>query len=47
MIGPVPVPVIIFLAAAVLCHIVLRYTRYGRQVYAVGGNPEAARLSGL
>ena len=25
----------------------LRYTRYGRQVYAVGGNPEAARPSGL
>ena len=46
-IGPVPVPVIIFLVAAVLAHIVLRYTRYGRQVYAVGGNPEAARLSGL
>ena len=46
-IGPVPVPVIIFLAAAALAHITLRYTRYGRQVYAVGGNPEAARLSGL
>lgn len=46
-IGPVPIPVIIFLAAAVLAHITLRYTRYGRQVYAVGGNPEAARLSGL
>ena len=46
-IGPVPVPVIIFLACAVLAHVVLRYTRYGRQVYAVGGNPEAARLSGL
>jgi ribose/xylose/arabinose/galactoside ABC-type transport system permease subunit len=46
-IGPVPVPVIIFLAFAVLAHIVLRYSRYGRQVYAVGGNPEAARLSGL
>jgi len=45
--GQVPVPVIIFLAFAVLAHIVLRYTRYGRQVYAVGGNPEAARLSGL
>jgi inositol transport system permease protein len=43
----VPVPVIIFLAAAALAHIVLRYTRYGRKVYAVGGNPEAARLSGL
>ncbi|MBB3932843.1 ribose/xylose/arabinose/galactoside ABC-type transport system permease subunit [Kaistia hirudinis] len=45
--GPVPIPVIIFLVAAVIAHIVLRYTRYGRQVYAVGGNPEAARLSGL
>jgi inositol transport system permease protein len=46
-VGPVPVPVIVFLAFAALAHIVLRYTRYGRQVYAVGGNPEAARLSGL
>jgi inositol transport system permease protein len=46
-VGMVPTPVIIFLASAVLAHIVLRYTRYGRQVYAVGGNPEAARLSGL
>ena len=42
-----PVPVIIFLGAALLCHLVLRYTRYGRSVYAVGGNAEAARLSGL
>jgi len=46
-IGPVPVPVIIFITFAILAHIVLRYSRYGRQVYAVGGNPEAARLSGL
>jgi ribose/xylose/arabinose/galactoside ABC-type transport system permease subunit len=46
-IGPVPVPVIIFIIFAVLAHVALRYTRYGRQVYAVGGNPEAARLSGL
>ncbi len=45
--GPVPVPVIIFLVAALLCHIVLRHTRYGRHVYAIGGNAEAARLSGL
>jgi inositol transport system permease protein len=43
----VPIPVIIFLAFAAIAHIVLRYTRYGRKVYAVGGNPEAARLSGL
>jgi inositol transport system permease protein len=46
-IGDVPVPVIIFIAAAIVAHVALRYTRYGRQVYAVGGNPEAARLSGL
>ncbi len=43
----VPVPVIIFLVLAVIAHVVLRYTRYGRQVYAVGGNPEAARLAGV
>lgn len=43
----VPVPVIIFLVAAILAHIVLSYTRYGRRVYAVGGNPEAARLAGV
>ncbi len=47
MVGPVPAPVIIFAVAAILCHVVLRYTRYGRSVYAVGGNAEAARLSGL
>jgi inositol transport system permease protein len=46
-IARVPVPVIIFLVAAVVAHVVLRYTRYGRRVYAVGGNPEAARLAGV
>jgi ribose/xylose/arabinose/galactoside ABC-type transport system permease subunit len=46
-IGSAPVPVLVFLFAAVVAHIVLRYGRYGRKVYAVGGNPEAARLSGL
>ena len=47
LIGPVPVPVIIFAVFAIICHLVLRYTRYGRAVYAVGGNAEAARLSGI
>jgi len=46
-VGPIPIPVIVFLVFAILAHVVLRYTRYGRQVYAVGGNVEAARLSGL
>ena len=43
----VPVPVIIFLVFAIIAHVVLSYTRYGRRVYAVGGNPEAARLAGV
>jgi ribose/xylose/arabinose/galactoside ABC-type transport system permease subunit len=43
----VPIPVIIFLGTAAIAFVVLRYTRYGRQVYAVGGNREAARLSGV
>src|ERR1700712_680367 len=43
----IPTPVLIFLGFAILAHLVLRYTRFGRQIYAVGGNPEAARLSGL
>jgi len=43
----IPIPVIIFLLFALIAHIVLRYTRYGRHIYAIGGNREAARLSGL
>lgn len=46
-IAGIPTPVIVFIGFAILAHLVLRYTRFGRQVYAVGGNPEAARLSGL
>ena len=42
-----PVPVLVFLVVAVCGYIALRYTPYGRHVYAVGGNPEAARLTGL
>ena len=43
----VPVPIVVFALVAAVGHVVLRYTRYGRQVYAVGGNAEAARLSGV
>lgn len=43
----VPIPVLIFLGIALIAYIVLRYTQYGRYIYAVGGNAEAARLSGL
>jgi ribose/xylose/arabinose/galactoside ABC-type transport system permease subunit len=46
-IGPLPVPVIFFLAMVIIGQVVLKYTRYGRWIYALGGNPEASRLSGL
>lgn len=46
-VGPVPIPVIVLLSFVAIAHIVLRYTQYGRWIYALGGNREAARLSGL
>jgi len=46
-IAQVPVPVALFALVAAAGYIVQRYSRYGRHIYAVGGNPEAARLNGL
>ncbi len=43
----VPVPVLVAGAVAIGGVFALRRTRLGREVYAVGGNPEAARLSGI
>lgn len=47
IVAGVPVPVIVFIIAAAIAFFVLRYTAYGRQVFAVGSNSEAARLSGI
>lgn len=41
------VPVWIMIVLSVIASLVLRYTVVGRNIYAVGGNPEAARLSGI
>ncbi|PIO97909.1 ABC transporter permease [Pleomorphomonas carboxyditropha] len=41
------VPVVIFLVVAVIFHILLRYTRYGKFTYAIGSNMQAARVSGI
>ena len=43
----VPVPVVIAAVVLVASYLILRYTRFGRHIYAVGGNEEAARLSGI
>lgn len=43
----IPVPVIIFLAIALAGAFVTQNTTFGRYLYAIGGNPDAARLSGI
>lgn len=45
--GPIPMPVVIAAVLAVLVWFVLSRTVLGRQWYAIGGNSEAARLSGV
>ena len=40
-------PVVIFLVVAAIFHVALRYTRYGKYTYAIGANPQAARVSGI
>ncbi|OQY31195.1 MAG: sugar ABC transporter permease [Spirochaetaceae bacterium 4572_59] len=43
----IPIPVFIMLAVAILVHVFLNWTKYGRFLYMTGGNVEAARLSGI
>ncbi len=46
-IAGVPVPVLLLIVTVAVVHILLHYTRWGRQMYMTGGNREAARLSGI
>lgn len=46
-IGPVPLPVVIWLVLSFLAWFLLTRTKYGRMMYAIGANPEAARLAGV
>jgi ribose transport system permease protein len=43
----IPWMVWIFVAVAILTALTLRYTTYGRKLYAIGSNPAAARLAGI
>ena len=45
--GPLPTPIIIFSVIVIITYLALNKAKYGRYVYAVGGNEEAARLSGI
>ena len=46
-IGSIPICVLIFLAVFLIFFMVMSKTKFGRKIYAVGGNAEAARLSGI
>jgi len=43
----IPVPAIVFVATFAVIQVLMGYTAFGRAIYAVGGNAEAARLSGI
>ena len=43
----IPAPVLLVVVCCLLFHIFLRYTTYGRDTYAIGGNRQAALLSGI
>jgi inositol transport system permease protein len=46
-IGQGTMPILIFALTAIIFHIALNYTRYGKYTYAIGGNMQAARVSGI
>jgi len=46
-IGPIPVPIVIMIIVALIGSFVLTRTYFGRYVFALGGNEEAARLAGV
>ena len=47
MIGRIPLPVIYMFSLLVIMTLVMKFTPFGRQVYSIGSNREAARLSGV
>jgi len=40
-------PAVLFIVLAILFHLILRYTLYGKHTYAIGSNEDAARMSGI
>lgn len=46
-IGPIPTPVIILIAVLIVTAILMNKTKFGRHMYAVGGNQQAAQFSGI
>ena len=47
LLGVLPVPVLVMAAAFVVTAVLLHRTRFGQHLYAIGGNREAARFTGI
>lgn len=45
-VGPLPLPAVFMIIIVIVAYFLLKHTYFGRSVYAVGGNEEAAKLSG-
>ncbi|MFE4243422.1 ABC transporter permease [Peribacillus butanolivorans] len=45
--GKIPFTAIVWIALSIVALVVLKYTTFGRKIYAVGGNEESSRLSGI
>ena len=43
----VPIPIVILVVMAVVTHILYAHTKFGKYIYAIGGNEQAARVSGI
>ncbi len=43
----IPIPIWIYIAMGILAHILLSRTKFGRHVFAIGGNEQAARICGI
>lgn len=43
----IPVPALIAVLVFIVCHLLMKRTRFGRYVYAIGGNEEAATYAGV
>ncbi len=43
----IPIPILFFIGIVIITHLVLKFMRYGRFLYAIGGNKKAAYVSGI
>lgn len=46
-IGDIPAVIFVAIGVYIIFHVLLRYTTFGRKLYAIGANPEASRVSGI